>query len=402
MMLLQYWPLGMWLITVVTFIGANTGEGGMFTPGFIGYSAAASALGSLAAPVLVGWLTDRYARSELMLFLLHGAAAGSLAAMLLSSSQTMFFVGMIAYFQVYSPSVTLTNTIALRQLADSGREFPIVRLYGTVGWVAAGVFVGVICRWWTGESIEGTRAPLALAAGSHVVMAFYCLTLPKTPAVIRDAASAEAKGGLHRNRAFVLFLLVSLLAAIPSKFYDFSNVFLNQRGYVGAAATMTLGQITEVLCLLSIPLLHRRMRLKTLFLIGLLGWALRYLLLVAGSYGGPETIASLPVLLAIMLHGPSYVFVYLAGQMYVDRLVHPSNRGAAQGLHSMAMGGVGHLLGAGLTGWAQKEFLTPPGVTPAPYDWQLFWLTPVGIVVVVAILFASLFFERPHSESAAG
>ncbi|QDV73162.1 MFS transporter [Botrimarina mediterranea] len=396
MMFVQYWALGIWYVTVWNFIAANTGDGALFTPGFVGYSASASAIGSLVAPTLCGWLADRFVSAKYLVAVLHVGAALALGGMYLATSQTAFFVGMIAYFQVYSPSVAVTNTIALRLLGDKDREFPVVRLFGTVGWMGAGVFVGVVCRWYMDASIEATRAPILMALGSHIVMSLWSLTLPDTPPVRPDATEPKPKGNLHRNRAFMLFLLVSLLAAIPSQAYNFAIIFLNQKGYLGPAAMLTMGQLTEAMCLFLMPFLLARWRLKALFLIGVLGWATRYTLLAIGSFGAPDSWAAYPVTFAILLHGPSYVFVYLAGQMYVDRLVHPTNRGAAQGLHALATGGIGHLLGAGLCGQMQATLLTPTGVTPPPYNWVPFWLIPVGIGLSVAILFALTFFERPH------
>jgi nucleoside transporter len=396
MMFLQYWALGIWYVTVWNFIATNTGDGKLFSPGFVGYSASASAIGSLVAPTLCGWLADRFISAKYLVAMLHVGAALALGGMFFATSQIAFFVGMIAYFQVYSPSVSITNTIALRLLWDKDREFPVVRLFGTVAWMGAGVFVGILCRWYFDESIEASRLPILMALGSHIAMSLWSLTLPHTPPTPHDANELRPKGNLHRNRAFMLFLLVSLLAAVPSQAYNFAIVFLNQKGYQGAAAMLTLGQLTEAACLFLMPFLLVRWRLKALFLIGVLGWAARYTLLAIGSYGGPDTWAAYPVTLAILLHGPSYVFVYLAGQMYVDRLVHPTNRGAAQGLHTLATGGVGHLLGAGLAGQMQATLLTPPGVSPPPFNWVPFWLIPVGLGLSVAILFAFTFFERPH------
>lgn len=400
MMFLQYWSLGIWYVTVTTFIASNTGsEGdGIFSAGFIGYSAAAAAFGSLIAPTLFGWVADRFLAAERLLSALHLIAAAALYWMHESGSQLGFFLGLVLYFQVFAPTVTLTNSIALGRLLDRDREFPAVRVFGTVAWIAAGVFVGVVCRWWNGESIEPSRVPIVLAGWSHLAMAVYALTLPLTRPTPRAEGSRAGTAGWRPSRRFVWFLVVSLLAAVTSQAYNLANVFLNQTGYVGAAATLTLGQVTEVICLAAMPWLHSRIRLKTLFLIGLLGWVVRYLLLASGSFGEPTSAAAVLVMLAILLHGPSYVFVYVTGQLYIDKLVDASHRGVAQGLHTLATGGIGHFLGAGMTGWAQSAFLTPPGVDPPPYHWAPFWLTPVALGIVVAAVFAARFAHDPPTE----
>ncbi|QDT68254.1 Putative nucleoside transporter YegT [Planctomycetes bacterium MalM25] len=397
MMLLQYWPLGLWFVTVKTFIAANTEQEGeaLFSAGFIGYSGMAAAFGSLVAPTLMGWIADRFFSAEKLVALLNLAAALALTGMYHAGSQTTFFLCLILYFQAFCPSVSLTNTIAFSKLSDRDREFPVVRLYGTVAWIAAGVFVGVICRWWFGENIEPTRTPMTIAIGSHLAMALYSLTLPRTEPQRVPVPGKGSGWALLRDPVLAMFLLVSLLAATGSQAYDLNNVYLNQRGYEGAAATLTLGQLTEVACLAAMPWLHRRWRLKTLFLVGVLCWSFRYLLLAMSSVGEPTGLSAAMIYSAILVHGPAYVFVYLAGQMYVDRLTDPANRGVAQGFHALATVGLGHVIGSGMTGWSQATFLTPAGVSPPPYDWTPYWMIPVATTLGTAILFAFAFSGGP-------
>lgn len=401
MMYLQYWPLGLWFVTVKTFIAANTEQEGeaLFSAGFIGYSGMAAALGSLVAPTLMGWIADRFFSAEKLVALLHLAAGLALLGMYHAGSQTTFFLCLILYFQAFCPSVSLTNTIAFSKLANRDGEFPVVRLYGTVAWIAAGVFVGVVCRWWFGENVEPTRTPMVIAIGSHLAMAVYSLTLPRTQPQRSPSVEGTRRWGLLRDPTLALFLLVSLVAASGSQAYELNNVYLNQRGYEGAAATLTLGQLTEVACLAAIPWLQRRWRLKTLFLVGILSWSLRYLLLALSSVGESTGLSTAMIYGAILVHGPAYVFVYLAGQMYVDRLTDPSSRGVAQGFHALSTVGLGHVIGSGMTGWSQSMFLTPAGVSPPPYDWTPFWLIPVAATLGAAIFFAMAFSGGPKPGS---
>lgn len=396
MMFVQFWSLGVWVVTVRTFIAANTEQEGeaLFSAGFIGYSASAAAIGCLIAPTFAGWLTDRFIAPEKLLLALQFGAAASLWMMHEATSQTTFFIGMILYFQMLTPSMVLCNTIAFKKLRDRDREYPVVRLFGTAGWIAAGIFVGIVCPWWYGSNIEPTRTPMMLGGWSHLVMAAYALTLPSTRPEPVPKHEASERGGLLQNRALMLFLVISLLAAVTSQAYELSNVYLNEQGYQGAAATLTLGQLSEVICLAVLPWLRSLMRLKTMFLVGVLAWALRYVLFAAGACDLPSGVAIGCVYAAILVHGPAYAFVYLVGQMYVDKLVDASHRGMAQGLHALAMGGVGHLFGAGLTGWSQAMFLTPAGVSPPPYDWVSFWMAPVAVSVIAAALFALFFSDR--------
>ncbi|MEN0110722.1 MAG: MFS transporter [Planctomycetota bacterium] len=407
MMFLQYWPLGLWGVTFATFLAANTGDSGegLFDASFIGKSQTAGAVGSLLAPLVVGWFADRFGATERVLAVSHFAAAAAVWSIHEAPTQWALYVGLLVYYQLFGPTVALTNSIALAGLKDPDREFPVVRVFGTVAWISSGVFIGVVCRWWWGESIEATRIPMALSAVSHLVMAAYSLTLPRGKAAARESPPLQtaAAGGvdphararLWRNTAFLFFLGISVFAAAPSIPYNLMNLFLNERGYQGAAATLTMGQVTEVLCFIAMPALLTRFGLKAVFLVGVLGWALRYALLVLGSYGGPDSAAAAAaVYVAIIIHGPCYAFVYVVGQMYVDRLVPPSSRTAAQGMHTVATNGIGHLFGAGMVGWTQAAFLTPEGVTPAPYRWPEFWLVPIVIGVVTAAVFAATFTDR--------
>lgn len=405
MMFLQYWSLGVWFVTYTSFVAANTGDQGeaIFSDGFAGYSGTATAMGSLLAPAIFGWLADRRIAPKFLLSILHGVCSVAVILMHEARDEWVFYAGLLLYFQAFGPTVSLTNTVVLRMSSNTDRDFPVLRLFGTTAWMMAGVFVGEIARRWWGESIEATRIPIAISGVSHLGMALYCLTLPRAKSPARVATGADHKRALDvlRNRPFIAFLAISMLAAIGSQAYNFANPFMNQQGYVGAAAVLTLGQLSELVCLASMPWLQRRVGLKALFLFGIGAWAARYTLLVIGSLGEPGSPATAAVIAAILCHGPAYGFMYVAGQLYVDKLVHPHNRGAGQGLHALAMNGLGHLLGAGLVGWAQSRFLTPSGVTPPPYDWVRFWLTPIGLFLVVGVLFLARFArQRPRRKAA--
>lgn len=410
MMFLEYWPLGVWGVTFPTFLAANTGDAGegIFSASFVGDSGSAGAIGGLVAPALIGWIADRYWAPKWVLAMSHAGCGAAVLWIYQSHEEWAVYAALLLYFLMFAPTVGLTNSIAMASLRQTEREFPTVRLFGTVAWIAAGVFIGVIARWWLGESIEATRVPMAISVVSHALMTLYSLTLPgaSDDAVDPDpeaanadqASQARQRGRLLRSGAFVTFLLISVFAAAPSMSYNLMNLFMNERGYEGAAATLTMGQVTEVLCFIAMPALLARFGLKVIFLVGVLGWVLRYGLLALGSYGGPDSTAAVFVYAAIIIHGPCYAFVYIVGQMYVDRLVPASSRSAAQGLHTIATGGFGHLIGARMVGWSQATFLTPEGVTPAPYRWPEFWLVPIVIGVVTAAVFAAVFSERKETS----
>jgi nucleoside transporter len=391
MMFLQYWPLGIWGVTVGTFIAANTGDegSGTFSAGFVGYSTAAGAIGSLVSPVFVGFLSDRYFTAQRLLALMHVGCALAAWGMYYSQTQGAFFVALLAYFQFFSPAAALTNKIALRHLANADREYPRIRIFSTLGWISAGLFLGYAWPRVTGETIEATRVPLMLGAGGSLLMVVYSLTLPNTPPegrreefmlrALRDSRE------LLRNRPLVAFLFLSMLACVPSMAYNnYGNLFLNNQGYHRPAALMTLGQLSDVLFLWATPWFIARFGLRTVFLSGVIAWAIRYSLLALGSYSA----LTWPVYLAIVIHGACYVFVYVVGVMFVDRLVERAHRGTAQGLYALTSSGLGHLIGAVVVGVSQATFLTPEKVSPPPYDWTSFWVVPAIVSAVVAVAFS--------------
>src|SRR3972149_4697176 len=175
MMFLQYWPLGIWGVTVGTYIAANTGEqgAGIFSAGFVGYSTASCAFGSLLSPVAVGFLSDRYFAAQRLVAVMHVGCALAAWGMYESHTQTAFFFWLVVYFQCFVPAAALTNKIGLRHLADVDAEYPLVRIFGTVGWIGSGLFLGFVWPLATGESIEATRIPLMLGACGNVLMAFF-------------------------------------------------------------------------------------------------------------------------------------------------------------------------------------------------------------------------------------
>lgn len=396
MMFLQYGSLGLWTVTFGTFIGANTGgQGeGIFNDRFVGDAATSGAFGAIFAPILVGWLADRWLASERMLALLHAACAGILYAIAFRNTQAGFYLCLIAYYQCYVPTVTLSTSLSLQQLASPARHFPPVRAIGTSGWIVAGLIVGWVWPVVFGHQIESLRTPMLLGVGAHVLLALYCLTLPHTPVSRLDVGQVPPlveSGRFFRKKELVVFVALSSLACMATQFYNVLNLFLNQQQVQYAAAKQSFGQLTEVVTMLLLPAATARFGLKRLIILGLAAWAGRYVLLAGAVYPGSGWMMA-P---AIGLHGISYTWVYITGAMYIDRMASPRTRGVAQGIFALATLGVGHLTGALLVGWAQASLLTPAGVSPPPYDWVTFWLIPAGMMAVAIVLFAVFFSERP-------
>lgn len=398
LMFLQHAALGFWAATNGTYIALNTGERGtgIFDSGFVGLSSSAGAIGALVSPVVIGWLADRRFSSERLLFVLHVLASGALVGMALSQTQWQFFLSIVLYFQFYVPTATLSSSLIMRHVESPHKSFPPLRAIGTSGWILSGLIIGFAYPAIWGQSIEGTHTPMWLAVGCELLLALYCLTLPKTPPMRSATAGWKnwvGGGQLWGNRAFVLFVLISVIACIPSQFFNtFFNVYLNELNYQGAAAQMTLCQLTEVFCMFAMPWLLIRLGLKRLFLIGVSAWTIRFVML---AYG--EQAPSL-VYLAMLLHGAAFTFVYITGQLYIDQLADRSSRAAAQGVLMLVVQGGGHLAGSLFARSAQAVYLTPEGVSPAPYDWHSYWLVPAAISGVAAVTFAIFFSEMPRAK----
>ncbi len=402
MMFLQSWPLGCWGVTIGAYIAANTGDLGSraFSSGFIGYSTLAAAAGSLISPYLAGVIGDRLVPPRWLLAGLNLACAIAVGGLYASEGELAFFVGLFIYFQFYFPVVTLCNAIALAHLGRAEVEFPVLRLYGAIGWIAAGVFVGFVWPWLLGGSIESTRTPFLVGAAANLVMSLYALTLPRTAPVPLQAAGPRPVWRkaltLLTDTRLRCFLLASFFACVPSMAYNnFCNPFLNQQGFPLPAAIMTLGQASEIAVLAAMPMLVRRITLPSLFVLGMVSWLLRYLLLATGA--GLEV--AWPVYAAILLHGPCFAFIYVVGPMLADRLTSGHDRGAVQGLYSVASGGLGHVVGAVAVGAAQASLLTPAGVSPPPNDWTSFWAVSATVsalsLVVLSITVRRLSQRHP-------
>jgi len=401
MMFLQYWPLGVWGVTVGTFIDANTGAAGAqtFSAGFIGYSTAAGAIGSLISPVIVGFLSDRFFPAQWLLALMHAGCAWAAWGMYDSQSQLAFFLWLMVFYHCFSPACALANKIGLRHLKNADAEYPLIRIFSTFGWITAGFFVGFAWPSMFGDSIEATRIPFAIGAIASLVMLTYSLTLPHSPPEMRSgsliSATLRDSRELLRNGPLVIFLTVLLLTCIPTMAYNnFTNLYLNRHQYSHPAALMTIGQMAELTILPFTPWLIRRFGLRRLFVVGMAAWLLRYTLLAAASFYGFRW----PVYFAIALQGPCFVFVYVVGVMFVDHLVAGKHRGAAQGMFGIVTAGIANLIGALTVGYAQATFLTPEGAAPPPYHWTAFWLVPAVMSAATIVLFKLAFRPPPSAD----
>jgi nucleoside transporter len=383
LMFLQYFVWGAWSVTMGTWLGQTLG----FSGEQIGLAAGTTALAAMISPFFVGMIADRFLATEQILAALHIAGGGILFFASTMSAFGPFYVVLLAYALCYMPTLALSNSLSFHQMQDPAREFPAIRVLGTIGWIVAGLIVGTL-------GLEASSMPMRLAAGASVALGLFCLALPHTPPTrSRRASMADVVGlealGLLRERSFAIFVLGSFLICIPLQFYyAFANPFLNEIQVSNAAGKMTLGQMSEIGFMLVMPLFFRRLGVKNMLLVGMAAWAARYLLFAYGNNGALVWM----LYAGIVLHGICYDFFFVTGQIYVDQKAPPDLRAAAQGLIAFVTLGLGMFIGSWVSGRIVDAFALPGG----GHAWERIWLIPAASAGAVLVLFA-LFFRSAEA-----
>jgi nucleoside transporter len=387
MMFLNYVIWGAWYVTITTYLTATlkfsgTQAGAVFATG---------ALASMISPFFVGLIADRFFATERVLATLHFIGAVLLYLVTRVTSFVPVYALMLCYCLCFFPTIALTNTLALRQIKDPSREFPIIRMFATIGWIAIGQTIGYL-------GIETTSTQFLLAAGASIAMGLFSLTLPHTPPAgkgqpitVRSLLGLDALVML-KDRSYLVFVIASVLACIPLTFYfSFTNAYLNDLGVPHSAGMMTWGQVSEVGVMLLMPFIYRRITVKAVLVLGLFCWSLRYGLLAYGNAGA----AIWMFYFAILLHGFCFDFFFMTGQLYTDQEAPAHLRGTAQGFLTFLTYGVGMFIGSQLSGSALDFFTTTNGGV-ATHNWKAFWLSSsLGAGV---ILFLVAVFFRSHNK----
>lgn len=440
MMFLQFFVWGTWFSTInVALDTAGLGE-------FIGGAYAAVPLGAIFAPLFLGLIADRFFPSQFImgvLFLVGGVLiflAGDAAEKGNGPLMSKLF---LAHMLCYMPTLGLGNTIGFTHLKRL--DFPKIRVWGTIGWIAAGLMVGMLG--WSAD-----LGIMKLAAYASLALGVFSFFLPHTPAPAKgqkidfDTLLMVDAWKLLKKPSFLVFIVSSLLICIPLAYYfGMTGSFLTNTGFTEAASTMTIGQMSEIFFMLLIPFFFRRLGVKWMILIGMLAWVARYLLF---AFGAPDQIAWM-LFLGIALHGICYDFFFVTGFMYADHVAPKEVRGQAQSLLVFVTQGIGMWIGyaivfghkilpgytgqatkltesaalsTAITGAREQETLTfaqslgkmfsvkmPDGIdsellSKAMEQWKAFWMVPAIMALVIAVIFFASFWDKSKvsEEDAAG
>ncbi len=388
MMFLEFFIWGGWFVTMGSYLAANLHASGVQT----GLAYSTQSWGAIAAPLIVGLIADRYFSAERLLGVIH--IVGAVLLYLLSSRREFhgFYPVLLAYMIVYMPSLALVNAVAFRQMRDPSRSFSGIRVWGTVGWIVAGLVISYLFAWDSPGAISrGLLANTFLMCSiASLVLGFYSFTLPRTPPLPQTATADAAVGffgldalRLLRRKNFVLFFAASILICIPLAFYyQNTNQFLTELQVANATGKQTIGQMSEVLFMLLIPIFLLRFGMKATLLLGMAAWACRYLLF---AYGNAHAL-SFMLITGIALHGVCYDFFFVSGQIYTDSKAGERHKSAAQGMITLATYGVGMLIGFSVAGRIDDLYSAA-----GAHDWRSIWLYPAGFAAVVCVLFAATF-----------
>ena len=424
MMFLQLFVWGTWFTT----LGFALSAGGMSDN--IGGAYAAVPLAAILAPLSVGLIADRFLNCEKTMGILHiiGGALLLMAPSLIADKNSDLLGWVIlGHMLCYMPTLALSNTVAFSNITDPN-DFPKLRVWGTIGWIAAGLLVG-------GLGMSSSPKIFTLGAVSAFALGALSFALPKTPP---PAKGQEFNIGtlfmvdafkLLANPAFLVFMLCSALVCIPlAYYYAFTAVFLPQVGFQATASTMTLGQFSEIFFMLLIPFFYRKLGVKNMILIGMAAWAIRYALF---AFGAPDLTISM-ILAGVLLHGVCYDFFFVTGFMYTDSKVPKQVRSQAQSLLVFFTQGIGMYFGykvagakfgalaessdalAGAIGdppsfefWesfgkmfvAVKPDVDPKIIEAAMTQWKTFWIYPAYLSVGIAVIFAVAFWDKSKPEA---
>jgi len=390
MMFLQFFVWGAWYVTVGNFM-VKEGMGDITH-----WAYTVGPLAAILSPFFLGMVSDRYFDVEKVLGVLHllGGAA-LLAAPMLSTAPTAFILILGLHMLCYTPTLGLVNSLAFHNITNQEKQFPLIRVFGTIGWIVAGVFVSTIL------GADQSAIPFYVAGVAGIVLGLYSFSLPHTPppAASKTKASFREISGISAlsqlsSKSFIVFIVSSLFVCIPlAAYYNFAPIFANDAGLADPATKMSFGQMSEVLFMLAMPFFFRRLGVKWMLIVGMGAWVLRYVLFALAAPSGVVWM----ILFGVILHGICYDFFFVTGQIYVDKKSTPEIRSQAQGFLVLLTYGVGMFIGAQLSGWLYNYYKAGNDAMSLE-QWQSFWWAPAIFAGVVMIVFAVFFNDKVETN----
>lgn len=390
MMFLEFFIWGGWFVTM-----------GIFLPSTLNASGAESALaystqswGAIIAPFIIGLIADRYFNAERILGVLHLLGAVLMYQMATADNFAVFYPYVLGYMIAYMPTLALVNSVSFNQMSNPATEFSPIRVFGTIGWIIAGLSISYIFKWDSPDAVANgaLRNTFLMTGMASLILGIFSFTLPKTPPKGKqEGVTVSGILGLDalkllKDRNFLVFFVSSVLICIPLAFYyQHAAQFLGEISVENPAGKMTIGQISEVLFMLLLPVFFTRFGFKKTILVGMLAWTIRYFLFSIGDAGSGVYL----LLMGIALHGICYDFFFVSGQIYTDSKAGDSVKSAAQGLITLATYGVGMLIGFAIAGQITDSYALAEG----GHDWKQIWTFPALFAIGVFALFA-IFFKK--------
>lgn len=393
MMFLEFFIWGGWFVSLGTFLGNNLHATGAESA----MAFSTQSWGAIIAPFIIGLIADRYFNAERILGVLHLAGAGLMYLMYGSENFDTFYPYVLGYMIIYMPTLALVNSISFNQMKDPAKEFSFVRVFGTIGWIVAGLAISYVFFWDSQEGIASglLKNTFLMVAIASAILGLFSFTLPKTPPSAKaekaDIASILGLDALKLlgDRNFLMFFISSILICIPLAFYyQNANPFLAEIGLNNPTGKMTIGQMSEVLFMLLLPFFFKKFGFKKTIMAGMIAWTIRYLLFAYGNAGD----LTFMLILGIALHGLCYDFFFVSGQIYTDTKAGEKVKSAAQGLITLATYGVGMLVGFWVAG-----LISDRNMMGDNHHWKAIWTFPAIFALGVMILFA-LFFKNEKIE----
>ena len=393
LMFLEFFIWGAWYTSIAVFMSNHDMKNITQWPFTV------NPIAAIVAPFFVGLIADRYFATERVLGVLH--LLGALFMFLTPKTvghPLLFILLLLAYNICYMPTMSLANSLTFHHITDQEKNFPTIRVFGTIGWIIAGLFISFVGVYFVKSGLrpEQTAMPLYLTSVASLLLGLYSFTLPHTPppaagklVSFRSIAGIDALKQLG-SKPFYIFLLCSFLICIPlAAYYNFTQLFLEGTGFKNIAATQTIGQMSEWIFMLLMPVFFRRLGVKWMLAMGMLAWTVRYALFALGA---PHEIVWM-IIVGIALHGICYDFFFVTGQIYVDKKSTPEIRGQAQGLIVLVTYGVGMLIGAQIAGAVYNSFLGNTEKLTLT-QWNQFWWIPSIFALIVLIFFVLAFQDR--------